>query len=61
MTIKFIVSHDFDMAKPTLPPGKKNDDPEKKQTLNSRKANNFNYRPHRHRDSSSFTQCLTRR
>ncbi len=29
-TIKFIVFHDFDKAKPTLPPGKKHDGPEKK-------------------------------
>ncbi len=28
-TIKLIVSHDFDMLKHTLPPGKKNDGPEK--------------------------------
>ena len=33
-TIKLIVSHDFGMVKPTLPPGKKNDGPEKKRTIN---------------------------
>ncbi len=44
-TIKFIVSHDFDTGKPTLPPGKKNDD---SGTPNSCKTN-FYYRPHSHR------------
>ena len=33
-TIKLIVSHDFEMVKPTLPPGKKTMAPKKKQTLN---------------------------
>ncbi len=30
-TIKIIVSHDFGMVKPTPPPGKKNDGPEKNE------------------------------
>ena len=39
--IKFIVSHDFDMVKPTLHSGKKTMAPGKKRTLDLCKAKNF--------------------
>ena len=49
-TIKFIASHDFDMVKPTLPPGiKKTMALRKKRTPNLCKTNNFYYRPTIHR------------
>ncbi len=44
-TIKLIVSHDFAIVKPTLPPGKKNDGPEKKLTIILAKIKGFYYGP----------------
>ncbi len=42
-TIKLIVSHDFAMVKPTLPPGKKKRWPRKKRTIILSKIKDFYY------------------
>ncbi len=42
-TIKLIVSHDFNVVKPTLPPGNKKQWPRKKRPVNLSKINYFYY------------------